>query len=93
MELQRRHRPARHCSIGAVVVQVTGVLANSVGIYPTSVITVHFGATVADCHANPFGECLVTIPHPTLGPTSIYATYTGYGRSYRSTTWHVTIVS
>jgi hypothetical protein len=76
-----------------VVVQVTGVLANSVGIYPTSVITVHFGATVADCHANPFGECLVTIAHPTLGPTSIYATYTGYGRSYRSTPSHVTIVS
>ena len=76
-----------------VVVQVTGVLANSVGIYPTSVITVHFGATVAYCHANPFGECLVTIPHPTLGPTSIYATYTGYGRSYRSTPSHVTIVS
>ena len=74
-----------------VVIQVTGVLANSVGIYPTSVITVHFGARVVYCHSNPFGECLITIPNPSVGSTSIYATYTGYGRSYRSPTSHVTV--
>ena len=74
-----------------VVVQVTGVLANSLGIYPTSVITVHFGAIIFYCHANPFGECLITIPHPSVGSASIYATYSGYGRSYRSPTSHVTV--
>src|ERR1035437_2413789 len=74
-----------------VVVQVTGVLANSLGIYPTSVITVHFGAIIFYCHANPFGECLITIPHPSVGSASIYATYPGYGRSYRSPTSHVTV--
>jgi hypothetical protein len=25
---------------------------------------VHFGARVTYCHANPFGECLITIPNP-----------------------------
>jgi hypothetical protein len=74
-----------------VVVQVTGVLANSQGIYPTSLITVHFGEQVAYCHPNPFGECLITIANPAVGATSIYATYTGYGRSYQSPTSHVTI--
>jgi len=74
-----------------VVVQVTGVLANSEGIYPTSVITVHFGARLFYCSPNPFGECLITITNPTVGPASIYATYSGYGRSYRSPTSHVTI--
>lgn len=74
-----------------VVVQVTGVQANSQGIYPVTVITVHFGAELAYCHPNPFGECLVTIPNPAVGVTSIYATYTGYGRSYVSPTSHVTI--
>jgi hypothetical protein len=74
-----------------VVVQVTGVVANSEGIYPTSVITVHFGARVVYCHANPFGECLITISNPPIGRASIYATYTGYGRSYVSSTSYVTI--
>ena len=75
-----------------VVVQVTGVLANSQGIYPTSAITVHFGTRLSYCHPNPFGECLITIPNPPLGRASIFATYTGYGRSYRSPTSLVTIV-
>jgi hypothetical protein len=69
---------------GTVVVQVTGIIANSQGEYPTSVVTVHFGSKIADCHPNPFGECLITIANPALGPTPIYASYTGYGRSYTS---------
>jgi hypothetical protein len=76
-----------------VVIQVTGVIANSEGIYPVTVITVHFGAKLEYCHPNPFGECLITIPNPGPGVTSIYATYTGYGRSYVSPTTHVTIES
>lgn len=76
-----------------VVVQVSGVVANGEGVYPTSLITVHFGSRVTTCHANPFGECLITIPNPPVGSTSIFATYTGYGRSYRSPRSYVTIVS
>ncbi|MCU1363871.1 MAG: hypothetical protein JWM55_1699 [Acidimicrobiaceae bacterium] len=74
-----------------VVVQVTGIIANSEGIYPTSVVTVHVGSQLALCHPNPFGECLVTITHLSPGPASIYATYSGYGRSYTSPVSHVTI--
>jgi hypothetical protein len=74
-----------------VVIQVTGVVANSEGIYPVTVITVHFGARLAHCHPNPFGECLITMANPAAGATSIYATYTGYGRSYVSPTTHVTV--
>jgi hypothetical protein len=76
---------------GPVVVQVTGVIANSEGEYPVTVVTVHFGDTLAYCHPNPFGECLITIPRPPLGLSSIYATYTGFGRSYSSPVSHVTI--
>jgi len=76
-----------------VVVQVTGVRANDEGIYPGSPITVHVGATMASCHASPFGECLVTISNPPVGSDSIYATYTGYGRSYRSPASLVTVQS
>jgi hypothetical protein len=76
-----------------VVIQVTGVIANSQGIYPITVITVHFGARLLYCHPNPFGECLITVANPAVGATSIYATYTGYGRSYTSPTSHVTIQS
>jgi len=78
---------------GPLVVQVTGVLANREGIYPNSTITVHVGATIVHCHPNPFGECLLTISNPPIGSDSIYATYTGYGRSYRSPTSHVTVQS
>jgi hypothetical protein len=74
-----------------VVVQVTGVQANNEGIYPTSVVTIHFGALTAYCHPNPFGECLVSIAHPPLGAAEIYATYTGYGRSYRSPSFLATV--
>jgi hypothetical protein len=78
---------------GPVVVQVTGVMPNSQGIYPTTVVTVHFGAMVAHCDPNPFGECLLTFSDPPLGSTPIYATYTGYGKSYTSPVSHVTITS
>jgi hypothetical protein len=76
-----------------LVVQVTGVLANNEGIYPGTPITVHVGATTATCHTDPFGECMLTISNPPIGTDAIYATYTGYGRSYRSPTSHVTVQS
>jgi hypothetical protein len=78
---------------GPLEVQVTGVRANSLGFYPITTITVHIGATIAYCHPNPFGECLLTISSPPVGSDSIYATYTGYGRSYQSPTSHVTVQS
>lgn len=77
---------------GSVVVQVTGVRANNVGIYPITTITVHVGATIDHCHPNPFGECLLTISNPPIGTDSIYATYSGYGTSYQSPTSHVRVV-
>jgi hypothetical protein len=76
-----------------VLVQITGVLANNEGIYPITTITVHIGSTVATCHPNPFGECLFTITSAPVGSDSIYATYTGFGRSYRSPTAHVRVQS
>ena len=78
---------------GPLVVQVTGVRANSLGFYPITTISVHVGATIAYCHPSPFGQCLVTISHPPFGSDSIYATYTGYGTSYQSPTSHVTVHS
>jgi hypothetical protein len=78
---------------GPVVVQVTGVRANSLGFYPIATITVHVGATIVTCKPNPFGECLVTIANLPIGSEPIYATYTGYGTSYRSPTTHVTVRS
>ena len=39
------------------------------------------------------GECLLTISNPPIGSDSIYATYTGYGKSYQSPTSHVTVQS
>jgi hypothetical protein len=78
---------------GPLVVQVTGVRANSEGIYPGTPITVHVGATTAACHADPFGECMLTIPNPPVGADVIYATYTGYGRSYQSPMSRVTVQS
>jgi hypothetical protein len=75
-----------------VVAQVTGILANSEGIYPTGLITVHFGAQLSYCRASPFGECLITVSNPSVGPALVYATYTGYGRFFRSPTSRVTVV-
>ena len=74
-----------------LVVQVTGVRANSEGIYPNTVVTVHAGSTVTSCHPNPFGECLISIANPPVGTSSIYASYTGYGTSYQSPATDVTV--
>lgn len=74
-----------------VVVQVTGVIADSEGIYPTSLVTIHFGPRLLYCHPNPFGECLITVANPPVGIDAISASYTGYGRSYQSPVSHVTI--
>jgi hypothetical protein len=76
-----------------LVVQVTGVRANGQGIYPDTIVTVHVGTTLATCRPNPFGQCLITISHPTPGRSSIYATYTGYGVSFRSPASYVTVQS
>ena len=75
-----------------VLVEVTGVLANSQGIYPENWMTIHVGARSFYCQPSWFGECYVKVAHPPLGRTAIYATYTGYGPSYRSPTTYVTIV-
>jgi len=81
-------------SAGApLVVQVTGVRANDEGIYPGTPITVHVGATATTCHTDPFGECILTIPNPPVGTDSIYATYSGYGKSYQSPMSHVSVQS
>ncbi len=71
------------------VVQLTGVIANSEGIYPTTTVSVHFGSRLSSCHPNPFGECELTIPDPPVGTIPLFATYSGYGRSYRSPTHDV----
>jgi hypothetical protein len=76
-----------------LVVQVTGVRANAEGIYPGTPITVHVGTMSAICHTNPFGECLLTISNPPVGSDFVYATYTGYGKSYQSPMSHVTVDS
>ncbi len=76
-----------------VHVQLTGVLANAEGFYPVSVVSIHFGSHVTSCYPNPFGECIATFPNPDVGPTSMFATYSGYGRSYRSPTARVTVAS
>lgn len=75
-----------------VLVEVTGVLANSEGIYPENWMTIHFGARAFYCQPSWFGECYVRVAHPKLGRTPIYATYTGYGPFYRTPTSYVTIV-
>ena len=70
----------------SVLIQVTGVIANSLGIYPYVPVTVHFGSRIFICHPDSFGECLIPVSDPAIGPVAIYATYTGYGTSYRSPT-------
>ena len=76
-----------------VTIQVTGVIANSEGIYPQNPVTIHFGVQTFYCVANPFGECLINVAHPQLGRVAISASYTGYGASYHSPTSYVTVVS
>jgi hypothetical protein len=75
-----------------VAIQVTGVQANSEGIYPTSKIDVTFNGQTITCHATPFGECLIDFPDPGSGNYQVSATYSGYGSSYRSSS-HVAIAT
>jgi hypothetical protein len=80
-------------SASSLDLQLTGVIANSGGFYPVTTVVVHFGSTVETCRPNPFGECLITVTDPPIGAVPTYATYTGYGRSYRSPTIDLTIPS
>jgi hypothetical protein len=75
-----------------VTIQVTGVIANSEGIYPQNPVSVHFGARTFYCVPSPFGECLINVAHAQLGRVAISASYTGYGVGYRSPTSFVTVV-
>ncbi len=74
-------------------IQVTGIIANSEGIYPQSLVTIHFGTQTFFCVPSSFGECLIDVPHPQLGRVAISASYTGYGVFYRSPTTYVTVLS
>jgi hypothetical protein len=74
-----------------VVIQLTGVAADSQGIYPTSWVTIHFGARLFYCQPSPFGQCLITVSAAPVGTTAIWANYVGYGRAYQSATTHVTV--
>ena len=76
-----------------VVVQVTGVVANSEGIYPQSPVTVHFGNQVSLCVPSPFGECFIDVTHPPLGRVAISAKYVGYGVAYHSATSYVRVLA
>ena len=76
-----------------VAMQLTGIIANAAGFYPVTTVSVHYGARVVTCAPSPFGECLFKLAHPPVGTASIFATYTGYGRSYRSPTHEVRFAS
>lgn len=65
-------------------VQVTGVIANAEGIYPLTTVSVHLGPRLVGCNPSPFGECVITVDNPPTGVEPLYATYSGYGCSYRS---------
>lgn len=73
------------------LVQITGVIANGEGIYPTTVVSIHFGPRLIACRPNPFGECSLAVANPPVGTIAMYATYSGYGRSYRSPTYDVKV--
>jgi len=74
------------------LVQITGVIANAEGIYPTTVVSLHFGARLLACRPNPFGECSLDVANPPVGVEARYATYSGYGRTYRSPTYDVRVI-
>jgi hypothetical protein len=82
--------PGASASTSAVV-HITGVIANSLGFYPTTTVSLRFGSRLAICAPNPFGECIITIANPPAGTVRVFATYTGYGRSYRSPVHAVTV--
>ena len=83
--------PSYSPSSSSVDLQLTGVLANAEGFYPVTTVVIHLGATVESCRPNPFGECLITVSNPPAGAVPTYATYSGYGHSYRSATMDLTI--
>jgi len=85
--------PSRVVSAASsVLVEVTGVRANSEGVYPKSEMTIHFGERLFHCQPSWFGECYVRVSDVRPGRTAIYATYVGYGRPYRTPTSYVTVV-
>lgn len=77
----------------AFTIQLSGVVANSEGIYPVAVVTVDVGDRVLTCRPSPFGECLLTTSETSPGSLSIRASYTGYGVAYRSPTRTVDVAS
>ena len=86
--------PAPAASIpSSTVVQITGILANSLGFYPVTTVSVHIGARLVACRPNPFGECVITIDHAPPGVVPLWVTYVGYGHSYRSPTHDVNIAA
>ena len=76
--------PADTPASSSVVLQLTGIMANAEGFYPVTTVSVHFGSLIETCHPSPFGECLIAVHYPPSGDVPTFATYTGYGRSYRS---------
>jgi hypothetical protein len=85
--------PSYTPSSSSVDLQLTGIIANSEGFYPVTTVTVHLGSIVESCRPSPFGECLIRVKDPLNGAVPTYATYTGYGRSYRSPTVDLAIPS
>jgi hypothetical protein len=85
--------PSDAPSTSSVELQLTGVIANSLGFYPVTTVSVHFGSILETCHPDPFGECLIAVSNPPTGAVPTYATYTGYGRSYRSPTQDIVVAS
>jgi len=77
----------------SVALQLTGIIANSEGFYPVTTRLDPFRLDAGDVSPQPFGECLVTVTNPRTGAVPTYATYTGYGRSYRSPTKNVVVAS
>ena len=85
---------APHVGAGATSsnVRVTGIIANSLGFYPGTTVSVHLGELLVTCRPSSFGECMINVAHPPVGPVPLYVTYSGYGRFYRSPT-HVVKVT
>jgi hypothetical protein len=73
-----------------ITVELTGVIANSLGIYPVAVVTVHVGTKIVTCIPSPFGQCLLNVANPGTKTVAISASYTGYGHTYHSKTITVT---
>ncbi len=73
------------------VVYVTGILANSEGIYPAAPVSVHVGSTTLSCVPSPFGECRFSLLAPAPGRLELWSSYTGYGVFYRSATTTVSV--